>query len=147
MPLTAGTMALETDKKSYKPGQTVKVTIILELKKPTKAEWLEAIVEGTETAIKTKRETVTIKAGRGKAPKKVERAESEEIMSALQYDEKVVSGKTLYKSGKYTVSFKLPKTMKRTAKAGGARVRYHLKACLNIPLSLDLNAEQELIIK
>ena len=138
---------METDKKSYKPGQTVKVTLDLKLKKPTKAEWLEVIVEGTETAIKTKRETVIIKCGRGQKPKTVERVESEEIMSALQYDEKIVGGKKTYKSGKHTVSFKLPKTMRRTAKSGRAKVEYFIKGKLNIPLAPDVTAEMNLIIK
>ena len=146
MPLTAGTMTLETDKKQYRPGQTVKVTATLKLKKPTKAEWLKVILEGFETAIKTKRETVTIKGGRGKSPKKVERAESEEIVSALQYDERLVGEKKTYRSGKYHASFKLPKTLKRTAKSGRAKVAYSLKARLNILLGLDVNAEQELVV-
>ncbi|HID72650.1 TPA: hypothetical protein EYP38_01800 [Candidatus Micrarchaeota archaeon] len=146
MPLTAGTMTLETDKKSYRPGQTVKVTATLKLKKPIKAEWLKIILEGSETAIKTKRETVTIKGSRGKPAKKVERAESEEIVSALQYDEKMVGGRRVYQSGKFRASFKLPKTLKRTAKSGRAKVEYSLKARLNIPLGLDVNAEQELVV-
>ncbi len=140
-------MKIETNKESYKPGNTVKVTLKLDLKKPVKAKWLKVIVEGTEIEIKTTKETVQIKGSRGKPGKKVETSESEEIISALQYDEKTLGEDEIFESGEYKTSFKLPDDLQRTAKAGGAKVEYRIKAKLNIPLSFDVCDEKVLVIK
>jgi hypothetical protein len=147
VPLNPGKMELETNKKSYKPGDTVKVKIKLDLKKPTSAKWLKVIIEGTETAIKTTKETVQVKGTRGNPGKKVEKTESEEVISALQYDEKLVGEDKVYKSGTYEASFKLPKSLRSSAKSGKAKVEYCIRAKLNIPLSLDLSVEEELVVK
>jgi len=147
-------MILSVDKGEYASGETVKAMMRLSLGKPTKARQLVAILYCDEmTKVSVERVMTDF-----------ERQQRREIglfadthlkkdtsyrHKIIHRQEKKVAGEGEFSSGEYEIEFVLPADALPTDHEYGHNnriIEWKLKAKLDIPFALDINAEKEIVV-
>lgn len=146
---------IETDKRSYWPGEKITATILLDFRKPIKARGLYA---GLWCQEKEKRKTTTyldaydyrmekeLGIPRSTHMKTVTREEEETLFEK----EVRIAGEGEYTKGEFTLNFTLPRDAKPTSYEYGHDSKIHswkLKVRLDIAMGLDKNAEKEIFVE
>jgi hypothetical protein len=145
-------ITLTLEKYDYKPGDKIKGTVKLNLKKPTKARKLEVSFIGTKTDKQT---------GMGIGPTA---SNNRQTRTIKVYDFTIpLDGEKNYQEEEYSFEIKIPDDIHQTAqklngKIGTAitalktisgvysRVDWYVKSELDVPMSLDVKKSQKIVL-
>jgi hypothetical protein len=145
-------ITLQLEKYDYAPGDTIKGTVTLNLKKPTNARKLEVAFIGE----KIERQT-----GMGVGPTAKDRRKNHH--SYIYHFEMPLSGEGDYQKGEYPFEIKIPPDVRQAeqkleGKVGTAvsalkaisgvysRVDWYVKAQLDVPMKLDIKKTQKIVL-
>lgn len=127
-----GTIDIDLIQKSFTPGDAVKGTVKLVLKKPVKARRFLILLVGEEW--------VDVSCGSGKT----RRYKKEEIN--IHSEEIQLSGEGLFDFMEKNFEFKIPENAPPTINGEEAGLRWLVHAKLDVPMGRDKNAREELFV-
>jgi len=145
-------ITLMLEKYNYTPGETIKGTVTLKLKKPTKARKFEVAFVGE----KVERQT-----GMGVGPTAKSGRQSQRTY--LYHFKMPLGGEGEYQTGEYPFEIKIPEDVKQAeqkleGKVGTAvsalkavsgivaRVDWYVYAKLDVPMKLDVSKKQNIVL-
>lgn len=147
-------ISIRLDRHEYVAGDEITATVVVDLEKPVKARGIYASLVCTEKEKK-------------KITRHMPQAEIEERRRLglytevpFTYEERVedhvthreerkVAGSGTFQKGEYVAKFRIPGTARPTSRVFGHDNRitaWHLNAKLDIPLALDVNAHEEVVV-
>lgn len=127
-----GTLDIDLIKNSFMPGEMVKGTVKLVLKKPVNARGFMVSLIGEEW--------VDVSCGSGKT----RQAKKEEIN--IHSDAIQLSGEALIDFMEKNFEFKIPENAPPTIKGNEAGLRWRVHAKLDVPMGRDKNERVELFV-
>ena len=145
-------ITLMLEKYNYTPGETIKGTITLKLKKPTKARKFEVSFAGE----KIERQT-----GMGVGP--TAKRGSQTRRTFIYHFKMPLGGEGEYQTGEYPFEIKIPEDVKQAkqkleGKVGTAvsalkavsgvtsRIDWYVYANLDVPMKMDVNKKQKIVL-
>jgi hypothetical protein len=145
-------ITLMLEKYNYAPGETIKGTVTLKLKKPTKARKFEVEFAG----VKEERQT-----GMGIGPTSSDRRQRQRVY--LYRFKMPLGGEGEYQQGEYPFEITIPPDVKQSAaqaegKLGTAvsalkavsgihsRIDWYVHAKLDVPMKLDVSKKQSIVL-
>ncbi|MCK4366097.1 MAG: hypothetical protein KAW45_08595 [Thermoplasmatales archaeon] len=145
-------ITLTLEKYNYAPGETIKGTVALKLKKPTKARKFEIEFAG----VKVERQT-----GMGIGPTSSNRRQQQRVY--LYHFKMPLGGEGEYQQGEYPFEITIPPDVKQAAtqaegKVGTAvtalkaisgvtsRIDWYVYAKLDVPMKLDVSKRQSIVL-
>ena len=147
-------LKIATDRTSYAAGDEIVATITLSLKKPVKARGLFAVLECYEShKVEVTKQLDQYDYDREKElgiPRSTNLKTSTQVHDDIIFRKEVkIAGEKVYGTENFEVKFQLPKDAKPTSKEYGHDNFIHvwkLKVKLDIPLTIDKNAEKEIFV-